>query len=53
MVGDSRWSYEGLLPYLRKIESHFDPKRDKDVHGYDGPIKTESVRAANTLFVRQ
>ncbi|KAB8077053.1 hypothetical protein BDV29DRAFT_199460 [Aspergillus leporis] len=43
MVGDSRWSYEGLLPYLRKIESHFDPKRDKDVHGYDGPIKTEST----------
>ncbi|KAL9624611.1 MAG: hypothetical protein Q9160_001276 [Pyrenula sp. 1 TL-2023] len=41
MVGDKRWSYEGMLPYFRKTESHHDPKHaDPHQHGFDGPIHT-------------
>lgn len=50
MVGDSRWSYEGLLPYFRKIESHFDPNGDRSIHGFDGPVKTESATSSGRNF---
>jgi choline dehydrogenase-like flavoprotein len=41
LLSDPRWSYDNLLPYFRKIETHFDPHGDPAVHGFDGPIKTE------------
>lgn len=41
-MDDPRWSYEGLLPYFRKIETYHDPNGNPTVHGFDGPIKTES-----------
>ena len=41
MVHDKRWSYEGMLPYFRKCETHHDPKNvDMDQHGTSGPIHT-------------
>ncbi|PWY87046.1 glucose dehydrogenase [Aspergillus sclerotioniger CBS 115572] len=43
LVGDRQWSYQGLLPYFRKLESHFDSHADPEIHGFKGPIKTESV----------
>ncbi|RAL04191.1 GMC family oxidoreductase [Aspergillus ibericus CBS 121593] len=43
LVGDPRWSYQGLLPYFRKLEHHFDSHADPEIHGFGGPIKTESV----------
>jgi choline dehydrogenase-like flavoprotein len=39
VVKDSRWSYSGLLPYFRKIETFHDVRGDANVHGFDGPIK--------------
>lgn len=43
IVGDQRWSYEGLLPYFRKSESFFDSKADPKQHGFEGPIRITSV----------
>ena len=40
VVGDSRWSYTGMLPYFRKTESHYDPEGDQLQHGFQGPIHT-------------
>ncbi|KAL9591474.1 MAG: hypothetical protein Q9179_007685 [Wetmoreana sp. 5 TL-2023] len=37
LVGDSKWSYEGLLPYFCKSETHHDIKSvDSEKHGFDG-----------------
>ncbi|KAL8726093.1 MAG: hypothetical protein Q9166_006930 [cf. Caloplaca sp. 2 TL-2023] len=41
LVGDNKWSYEGLLPFFRKSETHHDRKSvDSGQHGFDGPIHT-------------
>lgn len=42
--GNSRWSYEGLLPYFKSVEHHHDVHADPSVHGFEGPIHTESGR---------
>ena len=44
LVQDSRWSYEGLLPYFKRLETHYDADGDKDQHGFEGPIKTAAGR---------
>lgn len=44
IVGDSRWSYDGLLPYFKRAETHFDVGGDRSQHGFEGPIKTASNR---------
>ncbi len=41
-VGDSRWSYSGLLPYFKKSEHWHDVKGDAAQHGFSGPIHTSS-----------
>ncbi|KAJ0417670.1 alcohol oxidase [Aspergillus carlsbadensis] len=38
LVGDDSWSYEGLLPYFMRSETHYDPDVDPTVHGSSGPI---------------
>ena len=45
LVGDSRWSYKGMLPYFRRSEHHHNPKVNSNLHGFDGPIHTTSGRA--------
>ena len=53
MVGDERWSYEGLLPFFRKSETFFDAKADPKHHGFDGPITvtadSQTVTAGQVL----
>lgn len=39
-VGDERWSYEKMLPYFKKVEKHYDPDGNPELHGFDGPIST-------------
>jgi choline dehydrogenase-like flavoprotein len=47
VVGDERWSYEGMLPYFRKSERHWDPNADAEQHGFEGPVYTTSVSASD------
>ena len=37
-TGDERWSYEKLLPYFRRMETHDDGGGDRRQHGFSGPI---------------
>ena len=41
-VGDSRWSYSGLLPYFKRSEHWHNDKDDTAQHGFSGPIHTSS-----------
>ncbi|KAL2844806.1 putative glucose dehydrogenase [Aspergillus pseudoustus] len=45
MVDDSRWSYEGLLPYFKKSETFFDESADSKQHGFHGPLHVTAVSA--------
>ncbi|EHK49445.1 hypothetical protein TRIATDRAFT_50821 [Trichoderma atroviride IMI 206040] len=43
-VGDSGWSYRGLLPYFKKTEEYtLSPRVDPEQHGANGPIHVVSV----------
>lgn len=42
-VGDERWSYKGLLPYMKKSETHFQAKQDPEQRGSNGPMRVTSV----------
>ena len=43
MSADPKWSYDGLLPYFRKSESHYDPALEPDQHGLEGPVPLVST----------
>ena len=47
LVGDTRWSYQGLLPFFRKSENYFDPKAYPEQHGFSGPMHVTSVSASD------
>ncbi|KAF4334882.1 alcohol oxidase [Fusarium beomiforme] len=49
LVGDERYSYEGLLPWFKKSEHWFDDK-NPDQHGQDGPIHVTCAKASNRMF---
>ena len=50
LVNDSRWSYNGLLPYFKKTETHHDPQADPAIHGANGPIHTETAAKSGRLY---
>lgn len=41
-VGDSRWSYDSLVPYFKRSECWHDAKGDPSQHGFSGPIHTSA-----------
>ncbi len=41
---DSRWNYDNMLPYFRKIENFHEPMADPQQHGFDGPLNTSGGR---------
>lgn len=47
VVGDSRWSYGGQLPYFKKTETHYDPTADPSQHGFNSPIHTINISASS------
>lgn len=49
-VNDQRWSYDGLLPYFKRSEKHFNANADVSQHGLDGPIHTMSVSASGRRY---
>ncbi|KAI1395759.1 choline dehydrogenase [Hypoxylon fuscum] len=48
IVGDSRWTYEGFKPWLRKSEHFHDSGADADQHGFDGPMHVISTSASES-----
>ncbi|KAI0178121.1 choline dehydrogenase [Pestalotiopsis sp. NC0098] len=46
IVGDQRWSHEGLKPWLRKTERFYDPAADAEEHGFEGTMRVVSVSAS-------
>ncbi|KAF2177453.1 GMC oxidoreductase [Zopfia rhizophila CBS 207.26] len=50
LVGDKGWSYEGLLPYFKRMERHFDPDGDEVQHGFNGPIHTASISSSGRRY---
>ena len=42
-VGDHRWSYEGLLPYMKMSENHYKAKDCPEQRGSNGPLRVVSV----------
>lgn len=41
VVGDARWSYERLLPYMKRAETYSLAGKENE-HGYSGPLKLSS-----------
>ncbi|EEA24280.1 hypothetical protein TMatcc_007360 [Talaromyces marneffei ATCC 18224] len=51
LVSDQRWSYEGLLPYFKRTEHHYNPHvGDAEQHGFKGPIHTSSVSSSGRQY---
>lgn len=49
LVGDVRWSYNGLLPYFRKTETHYDSNGNMAQHGFKGPIHTKNISGSSPI----
>ena len=47
-LGNRGWSYEELLPYFRRSESHLD--RTDEYHGKSGPLKVTRAGQENPLY---
>lgn len=53
IVHDKRWTYDGLLPYFRKTETHHDPQADPHQHGFDGPIHSSPALGRTYPLTKQ
>ncbi|PQE23315.1 glucose dehydrogenase protein [Rutstroemia sp. NJR-2017a WRK4] len=47
IVGDERWSYEGLLKYFKRSEAFREGEADRAQHGRDGPMKISSISGSD------
>ncbi|RAL64507.1 hypothetical protein DID88_001982 [Monilinia fructigena] len=47
VVGDSKWNYQGFLPYFRKVE-HYHVSSEE--HGSQGPNYTQSVTSSGRQY---
>ena len=46
-VGDSSYSYDGLLPYFRRSENYFDKSASSEERGFEGPIQVVTVSGSS------
>ncbi|KAF4838520.1 alcohol dehydrogenase [Colletotrichum tropicale] len=49
-VGDSRWSYESQLPYMKLTEKFFDTSINLSQHGSNGSMVIQGVTPMNRQF---
>ncbi|KAF3055887.1 Pyranose dehydrogenase 3 [Daldinia childiae] len=49
-VNDARWSYDGLLPFMKKSENFQGENINKQQRGTDGPSFIQSVISTNRQF---
>ncbi|KAF2467780.1 putative glucose dehydrogenase [Lindgomyces ingoldianus] len=50
VVGDERWSYEGMLKYFKRSERHWDSSVDAGQHGFEGPIYNSSPSSSGRKY---
>ena len=50
LVDDSRWSYDGLLPYFKRSETYHDRECDPYQHGFEGPMHTSTAKSSGRLY---
>ncbi|KAI1806763.1 putative GMC oxidoreductase [Daldinia bambusicola] len=50
VTSDPRWSYDGLLPYMRKSEKLFNDTLHPDQHGHNGPMVIQTAASTNRTF---
>lgn len=50
LVGDPKWSYEGMLPYFKKAETHHTASHGEEQHGFNGPMQTNSHTSAGRKY---
>lgn len=50
LANDSRWGYDGLLPYFKSTESFWDDSANPSQHGYDGPLKVEVPTTTGRVY---
>lgn len=50
LAEDSRWSYDGLLPYFKSTESFWNSNTNPSQHGYDGPLKVEVPSTTGRVY---
>jgi choline dehydrogenase len=50
VVGDSRWSYNGQLPYFKKMEDIVNSGVDLTQHGLNGPIVATSITTSGRRY---
>lgn len=50
LANDSRWSYDGLLPYFRSTESFWNNSTNSDQHGYNGPLNVEVPTTTGRVY---
>ncbi|KAF2804349.1 glucose dehydrogenase [Mytilinidion resinicola] len=49
-VGDSKWSYNGQLPYFRKVEHTWNASANPEEHGFVGPMWFASVSSTGRNY---
>lgn len=50
LANDSRWGYDGLLPYFRSTESFWNNSTNPSQHGYNGPLKVEVPTTTGRVY---
>lgn len=49
-VDDERWSYDGLLPFMKKTEAFWSDHINSDQHGHKGLAHIQSVTSTNREY---
>ncbi|KAI0502779.1 alcohol oxidase [Xylaria bambusicola] len=50
LVGDTRWSYDGMLPYIRKTEKFWSDTINTEQHGLTGLASIQSETSTNRKY---
>lgn len=50
LANDSRWGYDGLLPYFKSTESFWNNSTNPNQHGYGGPLTVEVPSTTGRVY---
>lgn len=49
-VDDDQWSYDSLLPYMKRSEAYQHGDRNPEQHGYEGPVFAQTVSSTKREY---